>query len=669
MTAVIQNNPKVQFFKDNGHVAANYKLYTYVTGTTTLSTTWQDLNQSTANTNPITLDARGECLIWLDPAVVYRLVLKTNAGATVWTVDNITGATPATFMTDLIGPGGSDLVGYIENGTGAIAETVQDKLRASPKTPESFGAVGDGSSDDTAALQAWANAGAGQEIRLPKPATAYKVTAAITLSDNTRIVGDKGAKIVTADSTISILSATSKTGVEVEGITFQYTSVGSTGLVAAVKFDTCTNCKVIGNTFTDCSWAGVYLTDSISCEVRGNYFSGTAGTHQDANDICVYNDSLRNIVEGNFCYTANGHGILHQGPTGKTPQHNSITNNDIVGKAAYGVVVYQVNAADTFTQVIGNRIRSIAGSATGGQTGSGIYIQSSGGTIVQSNEVQNTCTATSSSINLPAGISIAFGPPSGASMSPIVVEGNRVTTAHYHAIAVVGVKAIVTGNFCQTTDATNGYSMWVQDATGSIISNNRITRPGTDTRSCLVVQASLDSVDAMTVTNNVISGGDGVTTNVIAGVGYTIQANITGNTINGGGSSSQGLAITRLTRSTVTSNYIFGAAVGLYITSCTDVRGASNVVRVTSANRFLSDGSCNNVFFDQTNDFEATDTGKIQNLVVGCNIEQRAGSSPGGGNWQVGDRIQQSSPAVGQPKGWMCTVAGAPGTWVSEGNL
>lgn len=37
--------------------------------------------------------------------------------------------------------------------------------------------------------------------------------------------------------------------------------------------------------------------------------------------------------------------------------------------------------------------------------------------------------------------------------------------------------------------------------------------------------------------------------------------------------------------------------------------------------------------------------------------------------WRVGDRCVMSVPAVGVPKAWVCTVAGTPGTWVSEGNL
>ena len=46
-----------------------------------------------------------------------------------------------------------------------------------------------------------------------------------------------------------------------------------------------------------------------------------------------------------------------------------------------------------------------------------------------------------------------------------------------------------------------------------------------------------------------------------------------------------------------------------------------------------------------------------------------AGAAPTGGNWFKGDWCENGTPAVGNPKSWRCTVAGTPGTWVSEGNL
>jgi hypothetical protein len=75
------------------------------------------------------------------------------------------------------------------------------------------------------------------------------------------------------------------------------------------------------------------------------------------------------------------------------------------------------------------------------------------------------------------------------------------------------------------------------------------------------------------------------------------------------------------------------------------------------------------VYFDDSNDFDMANTAKISNSVAGVNLEQRLNSTPPGGSWQVGDRIAQSVPVVGSPKGWRNTVAGSPGTWVSEGNL
>jgi len=42
---------------------------------------------------------------------------------------------------------------------------------------------------------------------------------------------------------------------------------------------------------------------------------------------------------------------------------------------------------------------------------------------------------------------------------------------------------------------------------------------------------------------------------------------------------------------------------------------------------------------------------------------------PNGSAWLVGDTTKNIAPAVGSPKGWICTVAGTPGTWTSTGNL
>ena len=44
-------------------------------------------------------------------------------------------------------------------------------------------------------------------------------------------------------------------------------------------------------------------------------------------------------------------------------------------------------------------------------------------------------------------------------------------------------------------------------------------------------------------------------------------------------------------------------------------------------------------------------------------------AAPTVGIYRVGEIVNNSTPVVGQPKSWQCTVAGTPGTWVSTGNL
>lgn len=89
--ATLTASPKQQFFDANGVPLSGGKLYTYAAGTTTPIATYTDSTAGTANTNPIILNSRGECDIWLLSGTAYKYILNTSADALVWTVDNITG--------------------------------------------------------------------------------------------------------------------------------------------------------------------------------------------------------------------------------------------------------------------------------------------------------------------------------------------------------------------------------------------------------------------------------------------------------------------------------------------------------------------------------------------------------------------------------------------------
>jgi hypothetical protein len=84
-----------QFFDDDGTPLAGGKLYTYATGTTTNQTTYQDQAGATPNANPIVLDSRGECRLWLSGVLEYTFVLKRADGSTVRSWDDVGSATGA----------------------------------------------------------------------------------------------------------------------------------------------------------------------------------------------------------------------------------------------------------------------------------------------------------------------------------------------------------------------------------------------------------------------------------------------------------------------------------------------------------------------------------------------------------------------------------------------
>lgn len=129
MTGVIATIPKYQFSSALGFPLVNGTLTTYLAGTTTLTSTWQDQALTALNTNPVVLDARGECVLWLDSTKNYKFVLKNALGVVQWTQDNLSGAGASadTLKTALATSAGAGMIGTTRPDAGASARTVQDK--------------------------------------------------------------------------------------------------------------------------------------------------------------------------------------------------------------------------------------------------------------------------------------------------------------------------------------------------------------------------------------------------------------------------------------------------------------------------------------------------------------------------------------------------------------
>jgi hypothetical protein len=142
MPGVIATLPKFQFSNALGLPMSGGTITSYLAGTTTLATTYQDEALTSANTNPIALDSRGECMLWLDSTKTYKFVLKNAAGVTQWTVDNVINALSFVdqLRADLAAPDGAALVGYTPTRPSAPATTIAGQLNRLESIAEKVGA-------------------------------------------------------------------------------------------------------------------------------------------------------------------------------------------------------------------------------------------------------------------------------------------------------------------------------------------------------------------------------------------------------------------------------------------------------------------------------------------------------------------------------------------------
>lgn len=145
---------RLKFFDTDGVTPlAGGFVYTYATGTLTPTATYSNLAGTSANTNPIVLDANGEATVYLTAGQVYDWVVTRSDGSPVQNRAGIYIDDEGALRDDLALNSGASLVGFLQAGTGAVARTAQDKMRETVSVKD-FGAVADGVTNNAAAFQA-----------------------------------------------------------------------------------------------------------------------------------------------------------------------------------------------------------------------------------------------------------------------------------------------------------------------------------------------------------------------------------------------------------------------------------------------------------------------------------------------------------------------------------
>jgi len=350
--------PKLQFFDLNGAPLAGGKLYTYAAGTTTPQTTYTDFTGVSANTNPVILDSRGEASVWLDTPL-YKMALYDSTNVLVWTVDNIGGFAT---LSQLAASGGSDLIGYLPAGTGAVATTVQAKLRESVSVKD-FGAVGDGVTNEfNAMLAAW-------NYAYPIGANLYFPSGTYLINNESSFPFNQGSGVVTAlldcnnmtifgDGPSSILKTSSVNGADVLQLNglknfhvrnLQVQSVvsgsasGSNGLSVTGGFDNITvdNFWAYNLAYVDQT---TYIDGggAVSIQPPGEASTSVMGSFKATNifaDGCVYGFTYQ--PDNDFAFT----------------QPVSIDVDIVVSNARQGVIVGGAETTSAVSANSGNGVR------------------------------------------------------------------------------------------------------------------------------------------------------------------------------------------------------------------------------------------------------------------------------------------------------------------------
>ena len=153
------------------------------------------------------------------------------------------------FVSDLADDDGSDWIGFLQAGTGAVAESVQDKLQQTVSVKD-FGAVGDGVTDDTAAIQAAIDA----TSQVFFPEGDYLISSPIVQSQRNILVGTgRSSRILSRTSDIFWVGVAA--GVSDQSVFSNLSLVSATGA---------------GHIFVQKAQVVAYEFDNLYCEQQND---------------------------------------------------------------------------------------------------------------------------------------------------------------------------------------------------------------------------------------------------------------------------------------------------------------------------------------------------------------------------------------------------------------
>lgn len=304
----------------------------------------------------------------------------------------------------------------VMGGIGYLTSNLHDMYVQNVK---GYGAVGNGATDDTAAIQAAANAAAGGTLYFP-PGN-YVVSAPITLPSNVLVYGEATITAAIAANWTggigSVFSNSNGSNITIQQLSFVY-PYGSYGTGTG---------RIMSFTAT----SGVKLQNLIS--------DGGA-------DLAFFNNTLRTVVAGCASTNLTGVGLEHVGNVqDATCIGNYLATNPSALAGASGISFSGVNtdlsAANALGfHCVGNTI--LLQHSTGGQ---GIYVH---------------------------------GPASGGTVAKLIITNNRITLNNIVASGIyvdgLASNGVIHTNYFEGCSGTDAAVYVASTASGFSVSDNRV---------------------------------------------------------------------------------------------------------------------------------------------------------------------------------------------------
>lgn len=597
--------------------------------------------------------------------------LRTQAAFIKQVDDKTTGAVKAT---DLAATGGSALVGFQQAGTGAVARTGQDKLRETVSVKD-FGAVGDGVTDDTAAIMAAINSvsqigvtasiGAASKKAVHFPAGIYRVASSLNSSNYATLIGERA--VIKADAGVTALIVPGYQ-VTLSGLTFVG---GATGIgIATNNADTCTihiqECEFLDQASSAIE-SDTNSASTILVVERCRFYNANSGA------TLVKAQCLDKLVVSDVWATCAGVGVQ----VGSAVKMCNASIYNWMGVPQGGTTVWIKNYGAV----------SVKGGRFGGESAA-IIVQNYGAVDATLSNIKHVCIE-DSEVYCGGSYAVEFYQVP----NNFVWRNNRGLVNSHGFYFDSGVSSL--------TSLSTLIGKWiVEDQSGEYLFVEGSTEP--TARAMAMGRETVRGAGSLAVTDKMLQiiqdgggvfglslGYGGAAANVsVTAFTHTFGAQVRG--WSGDGASYNGSVAEGW------DTALNGFASGWY-TAVFDVEVAGSMPASTqlgaadlSVQKILPPGkqivcvpfyfnastSSKRVFYNASrlNNAKSIGFGPIRIFSGVVNVDSQnnilyGAAAPATLQWEKGDRVINSSPTVGQPKAWVCTVAGAPGTWASEGNL